>query len=80
MNQDTPQTTVRFYVESDGSPLAYFPKETYNGGAAKCCYSNRRQDQPCHPDYIRKMKKATPEQYEPLKQELESIGYNLLIK
>lgn len=80
MNQDTHKTTVRFYVESDGSPLAYFPKETYNGGAAKCCYSHIGQHSACHPDYIRKMKKATPQQYQPLKKELESIGYNLLIK
>jgi len=84
MKQDTHKTTVRFYIESDGSILAYFPKESYfpqiDGGITKTCYARVGQHSACHPDYIRKMKKATPDQYQSLKEELESEGYNLLIK
>lgn len=83
MKQDTIKTIVRFYVEpnANGQVFAYFPKETYDRqGVLKTCYAHIGQHSACHPDYLKRCRKATPEQYKDLHGELESIGYNLTVK
>lgn len=69
--------------EFEGIPFAYFPDEihSFNGYRPdnRTCYSHLGQHSACHPDYAKQCRKATPEQYQHLKEELESIGYNLEI-
>jgi hypothetical protein len=79
MKQDTHKTIVRFYIEpnANGQAFSYFPKDN---GEFKGCYSHIGQHSACHPDYLKQCRKATPEQYAPLKTELENIGYNLTVK
>lgn len=43
------------------------------------CYAHIGQHSTCHTDYFMECEPATPEQYKDLKEELESIGYNLTI-
>lgn len=95
MKKDTEKTKVRFYIErgSNDDVFAYFPDMQYYGGVSKkeageygfdlkmrSCYQHIGQHSACHPGYVRGLKKATPDQYKDLKEELESIGYNLEIK
>lgn len=81
MKQDTTPTIVRFYTEPDGNTFAYFPNDNHTrDGEYKTCYSRIGQHSSCHPDYLKRCRKATPEQYSDLKTELESIGYNLTVK
>lgn len=83
MKPDTKKTVVRFYVDPNfnNEITAYFPKEYYDTkGIFKTCYAHIGQHSACDPNYFRRCRKATPEQYAPLKEELESIGYNLTVK
>lgn len=74
----TDKNEVEFYLEVSPddttwvTPLAYFPKEG-------TCYAHIGQHSECSPEYVANLTKATPAQYAELKQELESIGYNLQI-
>lgn len=74
----TDKAEVEFYLEVNPddttwvTPLAYFPKEG-------TCYAHIGQHSECSPEYVANLEKATPEQYADLKDELESIGYNLEI-
>ena len=43
------------------------------------CYSHVGQHSACHIDYVHGSKPATESEYQALKQELESIGYELNI-
>jgi hypothetical protein len=78
------KTAVLFYMETnDGdnteyTPLAYFP-EMEHDHHSKTCYSHTGQHSACHPDYIKGLQLATPDQYKPLVNELKAIGYNLNI-
>lgn len=78
------KTIVKFLIDKDSdgnSVFAYFPKIKYkNSGVEKLCYSPIGQHGCCDPEYARKCKPATTDQYKPLLSELESIGYNLKIK
>lgn len=83
MKQDTHKTVVRFYVEPTGEILATFKTPAkFNGYRPdnKECYSHTGQHSQFHPDYLKRCRKATPEQYKDLHGELESIGYNLTVK
>jgi PDZ domain-containing secreted protein len=74
--------------------FAFFPKENYYskdnigyGGVTKenwqdmkVCYAHIGQHSSCHIAYANACKKATIEEYTPLKKELEGLGYNLNIK
>ena len=80
MTQDTEQTRVIFRKFKDGDILALFPYLS-EGGAAVESYMHVGQHSSA--DYngcIRRTKPATPEEYKDLAAELESIGYNLLIR
>ena len=79
MKTDTQKAVVQFYVEPDGTILAYFPRTLHNA-MSMTCYAHIGQHSQAAPEYVRKLKKATPEQYADLKAELESIGYNLTVK
>lgn len=77
---DEPVTKVEFLVnEKDpGNPdlFAYFPEEISHGNY-KTAYSHVGQHSSASPEYAKESRPATPEEYAPLKAELESIGYNL---
>ena len=60
--------------------FAFFPNEKYNSTPGLfTSYAHLGQHGACHVDYTKECKKATPEQYKDLKEELTSIGYNLKI-
>ena len=77
---DEPVTKVLFLVnekDPENSDLfAYFPEETSHGNY-KTAYSHIGQHSSVSPEYAKESRPATPEEYAPLKAELESIGYNL---
>lgn len=79
-------TKVQFLIERDGDDVfAYFPKMKYHAKGhpqyrvINSSYSRIGQHSACHEDYARFCNKATPEQYQSLREELESIGYKLHI-
>lgn len=67
-------TPVRFYLDQGEEPqvFAFFPD-------TKESYSHIGQHSACSIDYVKGCRPATLIEYEPLKKELESIGYNLNI-
>lgn len=75
-----PATIVLFRMEGD-SPVAFFPElpATYHDDSM-VCYAHLGQHGAASPVYVSRLKKATPEQYAPLKAELESIGYKLDVR
>jgi hypothetical protein len=84
MEQDKKQTVVKFFkYRGSEAILAYFPNLNYNkrlyGNRMKSCYHHVGQHGACSTDYIKGRKYAKPEEYKDLKEELESIGYNLKI-
>ncbi len=73
-------TPVKFY-KKNGDLFAFFPEDQYaRDPKVKTSYAHVGQHGPCHVDYLKGAKKAKPEEYKDLANELESIGYNLLIK
>jgi len=77
-----PLTKVMFLVNEknpkDPDLFAYFPDENYdNEGRYKTAYSHIGQHSSASPEYAAESRPATPEEYAPLKSELENIGYNL---
>lgn len=76
----TIKTPVTFKME-DGRPIAVFYKEQGTTDPdTRTCYTSQTQHSYGTRQYFNRLKRATPEQYGDLKQELESIGYNLLVK
>jgi len=78
---DVTKTKVLFLVnEKDPKNpdlFAYFPEENYdNRGNLKVGYSHVGQHGGVDPRYAKESRLATPEEYQNLKTELESIGYN----
>lgn len=77
---EEPITKVMFLVNEkdpkDPDLFAYFLEETHHGDF-KTAYSHVGQHSSAHPDYAKESRPATPEEYAPLKAELESLGYNL---
>lgn len=70
---------TQFYVHPDGGVFAYFPHTDERGGY-KLSYAHIGQHSACHPSYVAECRLATPEEYEPLFEELVSIGYDVLIQ
>lgn len=88
MKTDKNTTNVIFYIEpmegstklENGNILAYFPDLKYqDAGNPMTCYSHVGQHSGCMPEYANKLTRATEPEYKDLKNELESIGYNLNI-
>lgn len=71
---------VKFLIhpECPDEVFAYFPNVEGSPGF-KMCYSHIGQHSSCHPDYAKESRRATPEEYDSLKNELESIGYEIEI-
>lgn len=74
------RVNVKFLVHPDDNEVfAYFPEMNYDkSGKFKSAYSQVGQHSPCHPEYARESRPATPEEYADLKDELENqVGYSL---
>jgi hypothetical protein len=87
MKQDTQKTRVLFLIERDYDEnnkeqfvenhiVAMFP-EIDEGRNRVSCYAHVGQHSAGCMEYFNECIKATPEQYKDLREELESIGYNL---
>ena len=86
--KDKHKTKVRFYKELKyNSILAVFPDEprmTLNNEGDNsiyyACYAHIGQHSECESEYLDECERIdNPEGYEDLKNELESIGYNLKV-
>ena len=80
LEKDTEQTLTIFRKDPDGEVFALFPEDE---GAPGYSMSYQHIGQHSSADYrlcIRRSKPASPEEYADLKEELESIGYNLKIR
>lgn len=72
------KTQFLFEKDSDTEVFAFFPEMDYNDTPGlKTCYAHIGQHSACHIDYAAECKPAGPEHYQQLKEELESIGYEL---
>jgi len=78
---ETQKTKVKFYKDTFGV-FAIFPEEIFDNKNNLTCYSHIGQHSAICPDYVKitKCKKATKEEYQDLFNELESLGYNLVVK
>ena len=73
-------TKVKFYNEPGSGVMAVFPTEYHDiNNIYLTCYAHLGQHGSCHPDYLKECTIARQSEYEPLKTELESIGYKLKI-
>ena len=81
MKQDEFKTKVIFRKFKEGDIIAMFPEVVANMNKAVCeSYKHVGQHGACSIFISSFTKQATPEEYNDLKCELESIGYNLDIK
>ena len=72
-------TYVCFRKEEDGEILAVFPYLSYRNYTIDC-YAHWGQHHTCTWPYVlERTKKATPEEYKDLYNELVSIGYQLRV-
>ena len=80
MKKDKEVTKVIFRIYPEGNIIALFP-EIANDSYGNCLsYMHIGQHGGADYTYVVQLTKlATPEQYAPLLQELESIGYNLKV-
>lgn len=79
MKTQTEITKVQFlYNLKCNDVFAFFPELDYDN-FFKTSYSQIGQHSACSIDYAKESVQATSEQSEPLKLELESIGYKLEI-
>lgn len=76
LNESNEKTNVVFYIDTDGQPLAYFPDIDGDNKGNKTCYSHVGQHSGCHPDYVKNLKLATPDEYKDLEKELIGQGYD----
>jgi len=77
-----PKIKTQFLLEKDSTTdvFAFFPEMEYNDNPGiKTCYAHIGQHSACHIDYAAECKPADTEHYQQLKEELESIGYELEI-
>lgn len=72
-------TVVQFYFNEREQDLFAFFVHSDEGGGHKLCYSHVGQHCGCCMEYVNESRLATLEEYEPLLQELDSIGYDVLI-
>lgn len=82
--KDTHKTDVLFLIEKPEGDFtedvfAYFPSEEFDLNGNKGAYCHIGQHHSCSPDYASECKEASPDDFKPLMEELESIGYNLNI-
>lgn len=80
------KTQVIFLIEKPEGDLpcdvfAFFPKEkyTHSDNGTFMSYAHIGQHSPCHIDYALECEECPPEKHQPLKAELEGIGYELEI-
>ena len=64
------------FVMFDGEVSAVFIDEN---GCVDGCYAHIGQHSQCSQEWFNECKQATPEEYESLAKELESIGYDVSI-
>jgi len=76
VKQQSTMTDVVFYIDKDGQTLAYFPNDDADNKGNKTCYAHVGQHSACNPDYVKDLKKATPEEYKDLQAELVGQGYD----
>jgi len=81
MEKDTQKTKVNFLInENNGELFAFFPEENYTTFSnLKTSYAHIGQHSACSIAYAEESREATETEYAELKEELESIGYNLEI-
>jgi hypothetical protein len=83
VEQDTEKTKVLFRMDKRGEHkqvTAVFPDMPEHKVNIFTCYAHIGQHGQAHWDWVREdTRPATPEEYAPLKRELEQIGYNLEI-
>lgn len=82
MEKDKLKTYVVFLIHKENNELfAYFPYEKYHSYKSKIrtCYAHIGQHSACSPEYAKESRLATEQEYKDLRNELESIGYNLEI-
>lgn len=79
-------TLVRFVVSrlsSRNEVTAVFPQLKYNkelyGNDIMTCYAHIGQHSSCSKEWVKEQRLATPKEYADLKEELESIGYDLKV-
>jgi hypothetical protein len=80
---DEHKTVVVFRLYETGELLALFPGLPYSDVHHEQCMSYQHVGQHGGADYnhcIRQTCRALPHEYEPLKKELEAIGYNLNVR
>jgi len=74
------KTFIRFVVFKDEILAVFMRKDAeirYSGGYwVRSCYAHMGQHSDCY-DGMQKRKRATVEQYQDLKHEMENIGYEL---
>lgn len=75
-----PKTIVIFRKEKEGTILAVFPYNISDLNGDMTCYGHIGQHSAMCPEYLKATKPCKPEEYEPLKKELESIGYDLKVQ
>lgn len=64
----------------EGEPIAFFPGEPANQGCIQCYAHLGQHGEACEEFYRDSCRNCTPEQYVPLKKELENcFGYKLKI-
>lgn len=70
---------VKFVKDHDGDVTAIFPElaDTRNGIKYITCYAHIGQHSECVQGWIDTQVEATEHEYHDLKEELESIGYDL---
>lgn len=81
MQNKTPKIKVKFLIEKDSKEdvFAYFPYEIWDKQGNKTCYAHVGQHSACSPDYANECKIAPKNLFQPLLNELISIGYNLQV-
>lgn len=81
MTKDTKTTIVIFRKFKDGDIIAIFPElNGTNDLFTMSSYMHVGQHGSCDDSLMYKTKPATADEYQPLYNELESIGYNLEIR
>jgi len=80
ITQDTEKTRVVFRKYKEGDILALFPNMKGNNYRVGCYQHIGQHGEADYQGCIASTVPATPEEYKDLAAELESIGYNLLIR
>lgn len=88
MERDQEETIVLFrrsrHKEPEGLAAeitAVFPEHSWSGvDSDMTCYAHVGQHGACSIEWYHSTRRATPPEYAPLKRELESLGYNLVVR